>query len=274
MKQVLKVEFNRAIQGWGMRLTLLIGVAISVVHVIQYQIPANQANLTGFYKDFPILSPWTAMETWLAGNQNNLESFIYFLILPLMAALPFGTSYFDDTKSGFLKSIYMRTSRREYLSAKYLAAFLSGGIAVAVPLILNLMCSLILLPNLFPVKAMGQTGISDMHMFYRLFFSNPLLYTLIFILIDFLIGGIWACVGLAASFISDYKIVVLICPFFIQLIIHVVCTILDVIDYSSVYWTQSGFGIVHWWIPLVYFVIGTVITAIIFRKKGEGEDVF
>lgn len=274
MKQIFKAELGRAMHGRGMFLSLLIGSVLAGAHTIQYIVPAYQANLTRFYEDFPILSPNSSVESWMAGNSLNLEGFIFFLILPILACLPFGTSYYNDCNSGFIKNIYMRTARKEYLVAKYLSAFLAGGVAVVVPLVLNLACSLILLPNLLPISSMGQNGICPLMLFYRIFFSYPIVYTAIFILLDFLMAGIWACIGLVASFLSDYKIIILICPFFVQLIIHVVCTITNKSEYSSVYWEQSGFGIVEWWIPIIYIAIGLVFTFYIFTKKGEKEDVF
>ena len=151
MKQIFKTEMKRAMRGNGMALSILIGILIGTAHVIQEIIPAYRANLTNFYNEFPILSPHSAVETWMAGSPSNLEGFIFFLILPILASLPFGTSYFEDCKEGVIKNIYMRTKREDYLKAKYAAAFLSGGIAVLVPLIFNLMCSLVLLPNLAPL---------------------------------------------------------------------------------------------------------------------------
>ncbi|MFR7668865.1 MAG: hypothetical protein ACLU00_10370 [Mediterraneibacter faecis] len=71
----------------------------------------------------------------MAGSPSNLEGFIFFLILPILASLPFGTSYFEDCKEGVIKNIYMRTKREDYLKAKYAAAFLSGELQFLVPLI-------------------------------------------------------------------------------------------------------------------------------------------
>ena len=249
MKQIFKTEMKRAMSGKGMVLSMLIGTVLGIAHVIREIIPAYRANLTNFYNEFPILSPHSAVETWMAGSPSNLEGFIFFLILPILASLPFGTSYFEDCKEGVIKNIYMRTKREDYLKAKYAAAFLSGGIAVLVPLIFNLMCSLVLLPNLAPLSTMGDNILTPLMLF-------------------------WACVCLFVSFLSDYKIVVLIFPFFVQLILHVICTITNHIDYSSVYWVQPGHGIVAWWIPVVSMGIGIPVTFFVFMKKGAKEDVF
>lgn len=74
----------------------------------------------------------------------------------------------------------MRTKREDYLKAKYAAAFLSGGIAVLVPLIFNLMCSLVLLPNLTPLSTMGDNILTPLMLFYKIFFTHPMIYTMFF----------------------------------------------------------------------------------------------
>ena len=87
---------------------------------------------------------------------------------------------------------------------------------------------------------MGDNILTPLMLFYKIFFTHPMIYTMFFLVLQFLMAGIWACVCLSVSFLSDYKIVVLIFPFFVQLILHVICTITNHIDYSSVYWVQPG----------------------------------
>lgn len=274
MGKMIKAEINRSIKSSGMLLSLIIGNAIAIAQIVHYQIPAYKMNQAMDFEKIPILYLYTVSDTWMGGSPIYLETFLYFLILPILAALPFGTSYFTDNQSGFLKNIYMRTSRKQYLSAKYIATFLSGGTAVTLPLLLNLAVGMVLLPNLVPSVILPHNGINARNVFCTIYFSKPLLYILIFLCIDFLLGGIWACVALAASFISDYRIVVMISPFFLQLGIHVICTILNKIEYSSVYFAQSGYGLFHAWVLLGYLFVGSIVTWIIFRKKGEKEDVF
>ena len=90
MKQIFKTEMKRAMSGKGMVLSMLIGTVLGIAHVIREIIPAYRANLTNFYNEFPILSPHSAVETWMAGSPSNLEGFIFFLILPILASLPKG----------------------------------------------------------------------------------------------------------------------------------------------------------------------------------------
>lgn len=274
MRKMMKEEVKRSLRSSGMLISLILGIIIAIVQVFHYQIPAYQLNQELDFEKVPILFFNTIADSWIGGSPTYLESFLYFLILPILATLPFGASYFTDTRSGFLKGIYIRSSRKQYLTAKYVASFISGGIAVTIPLLLNLACGMILLPKLVPQSVLPHNGINAANLFFKIYFSKPLLYIIVFLCIDFLLGGIWAGVALAASFISDYKIVVLSSPFFLQLVMHVICTMLNKIEYSSVYFAQSGYGLFHSGIVVVYFVVGGVVTWIVFRKRGEKEDVF
>lgn len=274
MKEILKEEVRRSLQSRGMVLSLTLGGMIAAAQVIQYQVPKHLWNLTRDCEAFPILYPSSVADSWLAGSPVYLEGFLYFLIIPILAVLPFGTSYFSDQASGFLKGLYTHTSRRDYLTAKYIAAFCSGGFAVVLPLILNLLCALVLLPNLTPQSVFQNNGICAANLFYQIYFSHPVIYIVLFLGADFVMGGIWACAGLACSFLSDYKIVVAVCPFFLQLGIHVICTMLDCLDYSSVYFIQSGIGMKNIIVPAMYVMIGLAATWFVFRKRGVKEDIF
>lgn len=282
-KEITKIrilEIRRAFHSRGMVLALIIGCILAFAHVIQYQIIPFYLDggiVTLEYSEFSkirTVTPPCVADTWLAGNSANWVSFVYFLLLPILAMLPFGVSYFSDRESGYLKSVYTRMPRKQYLMNKYLATFLSGGVAVTIPLILNLLCTMVLLPNLNPSVVLPRNGIGATCLFYELYFSHPLLYTWIFVGIDFLLGGMFACVALSASYLSDYKVIVGIVPFFLQLGIHILVTMLGKIDYSSVFFAQAGYGLKHWWVFIVYVLAGVVISRLIFCRKGEKEDVF
>lgn len=274
MQEILKIELKRAFKSKGMLLAVLIGCALSIAQVVDDQIPAYFRNEIMDFTNWSIVPPSDVSGTWMAGNSSNPEVFIFFLLVPVFAMLPFGTSYFTDGDSGFLKNIYTRCSRKSFLRAKYISAFISGGTAVVIPLILNVLCCLTLLPNLIPSTIYRQNGVDPSMLFSSVYFTHPLLYILIFLLIDFVIGGIFACLTLAVSFLSDYKIMIAVIPFFIQLIIHVGCSLLGVWDYSIVYMGQAGCGIINPWVFLIYLAVGLLVSWFGFTRKGEREDVF
>lgn len=278
--QLRRIELQRAFHSRGMLLSLTIGCILSLAHVIQYQILPHYLNsgiispeMTGFSK-VRTVAPSAIAGAWLAGNPVTWTGFVFFLILPILAMLPFGVSYFSDRESGYLKNLYTRMPRRQYLTNKFLVTFLSGGTAVAVPLGLNLLCSMIFVPNLLPPVIHPINYINPTRFLYELYFSRPLLYIGFFIVLDFLLGGMFACITLAISYLSDYKVIVGIVPFFLQLGIHILATMLGKLEYSSVYFAQAGYGLVHWWIFGLYFLMGIGVSWLIFFRKGVKDDVF
>lgn len=274
MKNVLKEELKRAIYSRGMLIAILMGCAISVSQLFGRPYECYLINQEMDFSSYPMNYPATVVDLWLEGDVISLESFLFFLILPLLATLPFGTSYFTDKSNGYIKDIYMRTPRKKYLMAKYIATFFSGGMAVVVPLLVNLVGCMMLLPNLLPQGISPGNLIQPKMMFCEILYYDPTIYMLSFIIIDFILAGIFACLGLTSSFITDYKIVVLICPFFIQLFIKTICEMFLDYMWSSVYFARSGYGVQHIMILIIYGIGGILFTATVFLIKGEKEDVF
>lgn len=274
MRKVIKEEFSRAFWNRGVAISLIIGCIISMMQVIRHQIPWHyNIDIGREYEKIKICAFPTAFECWMVGGDYGMESFIFFIVYPILAGLPFGVSYFGDRETGFLRQIYMRVSRKEYLTAKYITTFITGGVIVIVPVVLNIMYGLVLFPNHLPQMVLSNGRLYAYNLFYEVYFTNAMAYALIFLCIDFVFGGIWACTALASSFISDYKVVIAVCPFFIQLIIHVVCTMLDKIDCSTVFMLQAGWGIRNMWVFIGCVFIGIALPFTIFMRKGLKENI-
>ena len=75
MKQILKIEISRAFRTKGMLFSLIGGCVLSVLHIIQYQIPAHQTLLQRAFETAPIWTPPNVAGTWIAGN--GIEKYLY-----------------------------------------------------------------------------------------------------------------------------------------------------------------------------------------------------
>lgn len=274
VKNVVKLEIKRAICNQRMVAAVFIGCLINIAHVVQRPYQCYLSNQNMDFLKYPLSYPSTVIDTWICADMTSMESFLFFLILPLLATLPYGTSYFVDKQSGMIKSLYVRVSRREYLVSKYIATFLAGGIVVIMPLIVNLLCCMSLLPNLLPQTIYPGNAIDPNTFLCSIFYSFPTLYLVIYLIIDFLLAGIFACIALSCSFITDYRIVVAFCPFFLQLVINTLCGMFLDYEWSCVYFARSGYGIQHISVLFIYVVGGFIATVLIFLLQGEKEDVF
>ena len=274
MRRILREEISRALCGRGMKLSLVVGSIISLAHVLQYGLANHRMLQSMDFTEVSIAHPLPAIEGWMAGNTYNLESFIFFFLLPLLATLPFGISYFDENLNGVLHNIFMRVPRKQYFMAKYVAVFLSGGMAIVIPLLVNLLLTMVLLPNHAGTNILSESLIGAEKIGYEVYFSHPCIYLGGYFILDFLLGGVFACVALVGSYVSAHRIVNAVIPFFLQLVLYVIFNIAGKPEYTSVYFAIAGYGICAIWLPLAYILIMGIVSFIIFLKAGIKCDVY
>lgn len=53
--------------------------------------------------------------------------------------------------SGYMRQMLVRAGEKSYLTAKFLATFIAGGLAMVVPLIINFMLTAMFIPAITPV---------------------------------------------------------------------------------------------------------------------------
>ena len=72
-----------------------------------------------------------------------------------------------------MSQMIVRTGKQRYLTAKYIATFISGGLTMVVPLITNFMLTALFVPAIKPVPTYDTTyGV-----FGNSIFSRTILYT-------------------------------------------------------------------------------------------------
>lgn len=110
--KLIKIELSRAIKSKTMALILFLGLLITVSQIFTYVIPIANFNESVVVDNYPMASPTTVFQAWI-GNINILpQSYIFFALLPLLAAIPFADTFFTDRKSGYIKNVLTRTKRR------------------------------------------------------------------------------------------------------------------------------------------------------------------
>ena len=272
MVKILKLELSRAIKSKAMLGTILIGLIITVAHNIQYNTAAiNFINMASKYPK-PMYSPPNAFTEWI-GASYTAQSFLYYLILPILACIPFADSFFTDKKSGYIKNVLIRANRKDYFIGKYLATFIAAGIAVVIPLIVNLIITSMFLPSYIPnVSTYGQIG--QVSMWSKVFFTHPYIYILGYLIIDFIFSGFIATIGLSISLIAEYRFMVIIAPFLIYVFIYSVLGSFNLESYIPLIFLQPYSYKNKFIIILLETVIMFLITASTFLIKGRKEDIY
>lgn len=162
--------------------------------------------------------------------------------------------------------------KKIYFKAKYLAVFLSGGVAVAAPLLLNLVLSSMFMPAFIPDN--GTVGtISPTTMAYEVFFTHPLVYVLMFIVIDFIFAGVIATLSLSYTYFTEHRFGVMIVPFVFYFFIYSLTNLIDKTDYSLFFMLNGGANNNYLPMYILYFLLFFILSYVIFMWKGKKQDV-
>ena len=219
---VVVIEFRKAFVSKKFLLgaaLLLIFSMLSAVYMIESRAGYNPTSIMESMKDGeltrnPTLSLITFYNSWVGGDELSLAAALFYTLLPVGAALPFGWSYYVERKKGYLKNIYSRVDKKTYLTGKAIAVFLSGAAVVAISLVVNILLVLARIPLITPFVWYNLYN----HVYFGslwsdLYFSTPELYILLFALLDVVYGGVFALFSFAVGFYFRNILAVLFSPF-------------------------------------------------------------
>ncbi len=220
MRNVLKSEWNRAINGVYFKITMIAGLIFAFLSAIEafrltylWQLNNGVLGAEGLY-------PFTITEVWVGMNQAGMCNYLYMLLFPMFAVLPYALASFDDKKSGYINQILIRVSRKTFYLARYLVTFLLGGIGVIVPSVVNVMLGALYAPIMPQSLSNAQCGITDDMFASEILFEHPVIYVLIFTMLHFVWGGLFATMAISIVDIVNNKYVLLAAPFLLHVITY------------------------------------------------------
>ena len=227
MKQMLKMELGRAFKGKMLYVAIAMGSIVTLLQYFLIQIwpmIENPANvITPEQLAQWILYPTTVFYMWIGGVRGEVYATLYYLLFPILATLPFADSLYVDRRSGYIKSILLRTKKKNYYVAKYISVFLSAGVAVVVPLLLNLALTAVTYPSLTPQVETSNNLVFATSMWAELYYTAPYGYIFAYLAMNFVFAGLLACLAPAVSFFVENRFVVLLTPFLIYLFTSALC---------------------------------------------------
>ena len=156
-----------------------------------------------------------------------IQQNIFYIIIPLLAAIPFAGSFYSDINGGYAKNVCVRTKKSYYLISKYIAVFVSGGSAVALPMLFSFLICAAFLPSMTPEVSYAYTNIFSSDKWSGLLFTQPLLYVLLYCGVTFLFAGLTACLALGITYFSSKSFLPLLFPFFVYIFESMVCELLN-----------------------------------------------
>lgn len=262
MKQILKNECKKAFFNKGMLLALSIGIGIVLWHSFQYIFSPTVKDVNAFCRE-------SVFYNWIGASSFPMQSYFYYFLIPLIAVLPAGTSFYEDIRTGYIRQMYTRMPRKNYLVAKYSAVFLSGGIAVTLPLLVSFYLAMIRFPLLKPEPIMDY-GPDRTSFGFSLYYTSPIWHTILFLMITFLFAGGFAGIAVLTTYYTDYKIIVWLTPFVCYYFLFVLQSMIGTehVMIAPNYFLIPGFSKNSIW-DYIIGILFFICSFLFYYKKGE-----
>lgn len=221
MKKQLKLEIGKAIKNKCFILSITFGffcAALSAVYILRMYYSdigilesirlAEKGNCLEI-----IMEATTLYNSWMGAESMSIGSILFFRLLPLLAVLPCGYYYSKETNGDYLCFCSIQCSRTSYLLCKAVAAFLAGGIVIVVPLLFSFLLVSLFIPAISP-NIIHNEYFSMRHgdLFSGIAYSSPLLFTFIYLLLDFVFAGFIGCLTLPTALIFKHRAAPIIVP--------------------------------------------------------------
>ncbi len=265
---MFKIEWKRIWRNPFTYIALLAGLIVCIIEIFVDVVPELEFLLGRAIMEYPD----TVFDKGIMFSYSKYTEF-YYTIIPLLAVIPGGVSFYQDIESGYIRQIITRESRKKYYMAKLTTAFLSAGLVAVIPLIVNFMICMALLPATIPQLGGMKVGIRHGCMFAELFFENPFLYTGIYLIIDFIIAGVLVLFAVSISWISFSKYLVMFMPFMIFYVLHFIAQYIGMSDWSPLYMLMSDQGLsidgVKVFILILLMLVASGVMFVIGGKKHE-----
>lgn len=185
MGKMLRVDLYRMIHGFTFKAALLLSAVLGIWCLA--------LNVNEHYRNLEILQsqtiaynyPYSVYNACISADGVTLPSTLLFALFPLLATLPFGASFAQDLRSGYIKNLAVKVPHRIIYTSRYITVFIGAFLIVIFATAGQMFFSMMFLPVLspeiasfsFPLMMVGHVGAS----FYA---QHPLVYLLLYNLYD------------------------------------------------------------------------------------------
>ncbi len=291
MKKYLKIDFYRIRHNPGVAVVLILGIVIGCLQfyfwangnglVLSGRLRAWNPFYTGLQEDWGQLDSTisslyvnTWQEEWMGGEWGSVYSYLYFLLIPIFISVVYGDSITFDKTSGYYKNIVIRGSRKKYYQSKLLSSFVSGGTVVLIPLIVNMLMCMSVLPHVVSDPAAGASVITRQAFMVLLYFSHPLIYTFVYMLIIFVFCGLMSSLTVMIGSITDNRFLPLILPEIVYMFANLLCQSTMNQKWSPFcFLSPSQRAIANPWIILFEMLLMIVLIVILYLFNVKREEI-
>jgi hypothetical protein len=237
LKRVLTHELSKLFRSRSLWIAVAVGGLLALIHfafTVAYVQWAYYSNLD--FKGHPVgLDNISLLYRFLGCDDFTAVGTLFYLVLPILAAFPYGASLYHERKNGYQIQVIARVGKKRYLAAKFITAFLSGFLVIGAALVLDLMLCATVCP-LSPVSILSlEMSTGQGNFAVNLFYSAPALYLLAAIGVSAVWGGVCAALSLAAEMFVHNGVIITLFPFLLLYFISCVTEYLNRSLFSTFY---------------------------------------
>lgn len=208
LKNTFRFELKRGIKSNAFKISMITGALIVTADFILFYEYACES-----------LYPHSVIEAWIGTDYKFAYNNLFYILLPILSALPFGASYYEDISSGYIKNILIKTSRGKYYMAKYAAVFLLGALSIFCALFFSFVLCMSFYPMLEPEKLLFLVSFGSGTSFMaELNNMCPTIYIVIYIVIDSVFAGMIAVFSVCMGEMVNSRFSAIATPFSIYVI--------------------------------------------------------
>lgn len=152
---------------------------------------------------------------FLSGYNSGTASFLG-VVFPIIACLPFASSYVEDCKSGLKKYIYLRMEKKKYMTIRFFINGLVGGTVLFIGPFIAFLFLLVI--KLFTGIPMVKEQMETFTYFEGMGIHSPIVVIIIILGTLFFCGFILATVALGVSTIIQNIYLTVLAPFILYII--------------------------------------------------------
>lgn len=221
----LKTELYKTTHNYFYVFSEICLLLLAFLHVITDSIPISNSILSGEY-------PETVFNHWIGLNFSSIFSVGFFFIAVAIASLPMGLLYVQEKRTSYIYQLISKIGKKNTLIIKFISYYISGGIAVVIPLLIDYFVTSAVLPSVKPISATFYYSISGNSFLASVFYTHPTAYVLIRILIIGLFAGMFTVSVFIAEMVIANAYLVCLFPFVIFIGMHIVFSYLGKGGYS------------------------------------------
>ncbi len=280
MKAALKLELRRLFSSKELYVALAIGLAL-IAWLFVYEV----SELSRFEEEYALYGdkisgylyyPKTVFNSCIELEYDALPPILLYLLFPIIAAFPYAATYCKDKKTGYLKNLLVRIDRKDCFMAKYIVSFLSGFLVSGAILLSSLLLTMLVFPMLIPEAVTQNYYVQPGNMWGNLFYTMPMVYTLLYILVDMLWCGCMASFTLLISMFTRSAFLAVTGSFIVFEVVDYVLSLFSLSQFSPITFLRPiqitngiSLGII-----LTEFVICMAVSFLGFYFLEREKDVF